>query len=206
MLQLATRDEAAVCRILADLEACQAIDQFTTPFRLWKNLQLATSAFKSCVVLIDGLDETREWQDVLTLLKRIVSEIQGRVKLLVSSRSWDTIRELIHNDGKVTAVAIQLTKHLMTYDIKAFVAWKIKDLDTRDLGGGQNVLEGLVAGADGLMLLAKYRAEAFISQPRQGKTNLDQVLKALPREVNDYYSQSISLIKRLPGQEREVAI
>ena len=61
----------------------------------------------------------------------------------------------------------------MTSDIKVFIAWKIKDLDTRDLGGWQNVLEGLVAGADGLMLLAKYRAEAFISQPRQGKTNLD---------------------------------
>ena len=205
LLQLATRDEAAVCRILADLEACQAIDQFTTPFRLWKNLQLATSAFKSCFVMIDGLDENREWQDVLTLLKRIVSESEGRVKLLVSSRSWDTIRELIQNDSKDAAAVIQLTKDQMTSDIKAFVAWKIKDLDTRDLGGGQNVLEGLVAGADGLMLLAKYRAEALIRQTRQGTTNLDQVLKALPREVNDYYSQSISLIKRLPDPERGVA-
>ena len=205
LLQLATRDEGAVSRILADLEACQAVDQFTTPFRLWKNLQLATSAFKSCFVLIDGLDENKEWQDVLALLKRIVSESQGRVKLLVSSRSWDTIRELIHNNSKDAAAVIQLTKDLMTSDIKAFVTWKIKDLDTRDLEGGQNVLEGLVAGADGLMLLAKYRAEALMRQTRQGKTNLDQVLKALPREVNDYYSQSISLIKGLPGQERGVA-
>ena len=205
LLQLATRDEGAVCRILADYEACQAVDQFTTPFRLWKNLQLATSTFKSCFVLIDGLDENKEWQDVLTLLKRIVSESQGRVKLLVSSRSWDTIRELIHNDSKDAAAVIQLTKDLMTSDIKAFVAWKIKDLDTRDLEGRQNVLEGLVAGADGLMLLAKYRAEALIRQTRQGKTNLDQVLKALPREVNDYYSRSISLVKDLPDQERGVA-
>ena len=205
LLQLATRDEGAVSRILADLEACQAVDQFTTPFRLWKNLQLATSAFKSCFVLIDGLDENKEWQDVLALLKRIVSESQGRVKLLVSSRSWDTIRELIHNDSKDAAAVIQLTKDLMTSDIKAFVTWKIKDLDTSDLEGGHNVLEGLVVGADGLMLLAKYRAEALIRQMRQGKTNLDQVLNALPREVNDYYSQSISLIKGLPGQERGVA-
>ena len=205
LLQLATRDEGAVCRILADYEACQAVDQFTTPFRLWKNLQLATSPFKSCFVLIDGLDENKEWQEVLTLLKRIVSESQGRVKLLVSSRSWDTIRELIHNDSKDAAAVIQLTKDLMTSDIKAFAAWKIKDLDTRDLEGRQNVLEGLVAGADGLMLLAKYRAEALIRQTRQGKTNLDQVLKALPREVTDYYSQSISLVKDLPGQERGVA-
>ena len=68
------------------------------------------------------------------------------------------------------------------------------------------MLEGLVAGADGLMLLANYRAEALIRQTRQGETNLDQVLKALSWGVNDYYSQSISLIKDLPGQERGVAI
>ena len=115
------------------------------------------------------------------------------------------IGELIHNDSKSAVVVIQLIKDLMTTDIKAFIAWNIKDLDTRDLGGGQNVLEGLVAGADGLILLAKYRAEALIRQTRRGKTNLDQVLKALPREVNDYYYQSISLIKRLPDPERGVA-
>ena len=95
LLQLAACDEGAVYRILTDLEACQAVGQFTTPFRLWKNLQLATSPFKSCFVLIDGLDENNEWQDALALLKRVVSEIQGRVRLLVSSRSWDTVRELI---------------------------------------------------------------------------------------------------------------
>ena len=155
--------------------------------------------------MIDGLDENREWQDVLTLLEHIVCESQGKVRLLASSRSWDMIGELIHNDSKSAVVVIQLIKDLMTTDIKAFIAWNIKDLDTRDLGGGQNVLEGLVAGADGLILLAKYRAEALIRQTRRGKTNLDQVLKALPREVNDYYYQSISLIKRLPDPERGVA-
>lgn len=204
LLQLAARDEGAVGRILADFEACQAVGQFNTPFRLWKNLRLATSPFKSCFVLIDGLDENKEWQDVLALLKRVVSESQGRVRLLVSSRSWDTIRELVHNHGKDAAAVIQLSKDLMTSDIEAFVDWKIKDLDTRDLGGKQNVLECLVAGADGLILLAKYRAEALLRQMGEGKTNLDQVLDALPQEVNDYYSQSISRIKNLPSQDRGV--
>ena len=87
LLQLAARDEGAVFRILDDLEGCQPVNQFNTSFRLWTNLQLATSAFKSCFVLIDGRDENKEWQDVLTLLKRLVSESQGMVKLLVFSRS-----------------------------------------------------------------------------------------------------------------------
>ena len=206
LLQLAAHDEGAVCRILADLEACQAIGQLTTPFRLWKNLQLATSPFKSCFILIDGLDENKEWQDVLALLKRVVSEGQGRLKLLVSSRSWDTIRELICNGDKDDAAVIQLTKDLMISDTKAFVAWKIKELDMRDLGGKQNVLESLVTGAGGLMLLAKYRSEALLRQVRAGKTDLDQMLKTLPQEVNDYYSQSIKRINHLPRQDREVAV
>jgi len=204
LLQLAARDEGAVGHILADLEASQAVGQLTTPFRLWKNLRLATSPFKSCFVLIDGLDENKDWQDVLALLKRVVSESHENVKLLVSSRSWDTIRELIHNVSEDAPSIIQLNEDLMTSDIKAFLAWKIKDLDTRDLGREQNMLESLVAGADGLMLLAKYRAETLLRQTTEGKTNLDQVVKALPREVNDYYSQSISRVKELPRQEREV--
>ena len=206
LLQLAARDEGAACRILADLEACQAIDQLTTPFRLWKNLQLATRPFKSCFILIDGLDENKEWQDVLALLMRVVSEGQGSLKLLLSSRSWDTIRELICNGDKDAAAVIQLTKDLMISDTKAYVAWKIKDLDMRDLGDKQSVLESLVTGASGLMLLAKYRSEALLRQMRAGKTDLDQMLENLPQEVNDYYSQSIERIIHLPRQEPEVAV
>ena len=206
LLQLAARDEGAACRILADLEACQAIGQLSTPFRLWKNLHLATSPFKSCFILIDGLDENKEWQDVLALLKRVVSEGQGRLKLLVSSRSLDTIRELICNVDKDTAAVIQLSKDLMISDTKAFTVWKIKDLDMRDLGNKQAVLESLVTGAGGLMLLAKYRSEALLRQMRAGKTDLDQMLKSLPQEVNDYYSQSIRRINHLPCQDREVAV
>jgi tetratricopeptide (TPR) repeat protein len=203
--QLGSHDDSAVNRILADLEACDIVGQLNTPFRLWKNLQLATSSFKSCYVLIDALDENEEWMDVLALLKRIVRESRGRIKLLISSRSWDTIRELISDKDGNASTAITLDADLMSSDINAFVSWKIRDLDTRELGGKQKVLEDLVAGADGLMLLAQYRTERFIREAREGKRNLAQVLKSLPSEVNEYYFQSITRLETLSDRERSIA-
>jgi hypothetical protein len=77
--KLAQHDETVASRVLSDLEACAAVGQFNTPFRLWKNLQISTAPFKSGFIMIDPLNELDEWKDTLALLTRIVDE-QGETQ------------------------------------------------------------------------------------------------------------------------------
>jgi hypothetical protein len=103
------------------------------------------------------------------------------------------------------SATIPLDPDLMKSDIEAFVLWKIRDLDTRDLGERDKVVNTLITGADGLILLARCRIESLTQQVEEARVDLEQALSNLPTDIHGYYSDVISRITSLPDREKSIA-
>jgi hypothetical protein len=159
-----------------------------------ENFELSASVLH--YIIIDALDENDEWREVLALMKRVVDEGNGKIKLLISSRDLDTIRELVINDeNSTTTNCIALDNDLMAPDVRKYIQWRMRDLDARDLGGRESVVDRLVAGAGGLMLLAHYRIETLIRNGIETKEGFASALRNLPTQVQQYYDETISHIE-----------
>ena len=205
---VAALDEPIASDVSNDLEATISATRSLTPYRIWLNFLRVTERVKKCIIIIDALDECNEWQEVLIFFQRLVDESPGQVKVLISSRSLDTARELLGTgSSNVLIKEIELDTHTMSPDVTKLIEWKTKHLDMRGVENRTHITEILLEDAKGSILLAHYRIEALkYFLRRGGNLTLSAAwLDKLPKEVEEHYNLTVARIQKLSSEDQKVA-
>ncbi|RSL62863.1 hypothetical protein CEP54_005527 [Fusarium duplospermum] len=189
-------------------ETIPSLDEYTSLFS-----QLAGS-FSKTFIIVDGLDEHVGGEDDGSLniefidrLRRVEQHpgINGRMRLFVTSREKDTIRD--HLDG-CSCINI----HALASDIRALVRSRISDNSFRcaklfrgthrDLA--DTIVETLTEKAQGMFLLAHLHVDELGRQTSIG--GLRHTLNKLPSELNNFYQDAMARIDRQSEEDKDLAL
>ncbi|KIL59584.1 hypothetical protein M378DRAFT_84858, partial [Amanita muscaria Koide BX008] len=113
-------------------------------------LKQLISGFKETYIVIDALDECKEWQELLKLLKRIHGWQIGQCHLLVTSRKEQVI---VNSLEHVALKEIDLTLMPVANDINKYIDEKLEEseeLITLELETKQHIKELLKAKANAM--------------------------------------------------------
>ncbi|RMJ18522.1 hypothetical protein CDV36_001849 [Fusarium kuroshium] len=183
-------------------ETFPSLDEYSILFS-----QLVAS-FTTTFIVVDGLDEHVGEEDDGSLNMEFIDKLRqveqedgmnGRMRLFVTSRENDTIRD--HLDG-----CRHINIHALASDIRALVRSRISDNkfrcakrlreNHRDLA--DTIVETLTEKAQGMFLLAHLHIDELGRQ--SNITNLRSTLNKLPSELNNFYQDAMA---RIDGQSKE---
>lgn len=149
-------------------------------------------------ILLDALDEydgTPEYISVFLsdLLRSAGSKTQ--VKILFSSRPWETFREHFKD-----ASGLRLQDHNKT-DIRLYCENKIHEQDPTFRPMIQPLVPEIVRRANGVFIWVKYILQDLCraAAERGGKQDLSRTLETLSTDLNEYYT---SVIRRIDRRDR----
>ncbi|UPK99891.1 hypothetical protein LCI18_010826 [Fusarium solani-melongenae] len=194
----------------ANKETFPSLDEYSTLFS-----QLVTS-FSKTFIIVDGLDEhvgeeddgsiNMEFIDRLRQVER-QNNMNGRMRLFVTSRENDTIRDQLDGCSSINIQAL-------ASDIRALVRSRISDNSfrcARILRGSQRdladtIVETLTEKAQGMFLLAHLHVDKLGRQ-----TNISDLRKTLnnlprPSKINSLYEGAIERINGQPEEDKDLAL
>ncbi|KAH7253183.1 hypothetical protein B0J15DRAFT_560286 [Fusarium solani] len=194
----------------AKKETFPSLDEYSTLFS-----QLVAS-FSKTFIIVDGLDEHVGEEDDGSLNMEFIDRLRqverqdntnGRMRLFVTSRGNDTIRDHLNGCGSININAL-------ASDIRALVRSRISDNSfrcarvlresQRDLA--DTIIETLTEKAQGMFLLAHLHVDQLGRQ-----TNIRDVRKTLnnlprPSKINSLYEGAMERINRQPEEDKDLAL
>ncbi|WAO96611.1 Hypothetical protein NCS54_01429100 [Fusarium falciforme] len=194
----------------AKKETFPSLDEYSTLF-----LQLVAS-FSRTFIIVDGLDEHVGEEDDGSLNMEFIDRLRqvekqddmnGRMRLFVTSRENDTIRD--HLDG-----CSYINIHALASDIRALVRSRISDnnfrcaklLRERQRDLADTIVTTLTEKAQGMFLLAHLHVDQLGRQ-----TNIRDLRKTLdnlprPSKINSLYGDAMDRINRQPEEDKDLAL
>ncbi|KAI8711857.1 hypothetical protein NCS52_01450300 [Fusarium sp. LHS14.1] len=187
-----------------------------TPSNLLSSLAKQLARQNQTFIIVDGLDEHVGEGDDGSLNTDFIDRLRqaeqqdgmnGRMRLFMTSRGNDTIRE--HLDG---CVCINI--HALASDIRALVRSRISDNSfrysrvlresRRDLA--DTIVETLTEKAQGMFLLAHLHVDQLGRQTNI--RDLKRTLNNLPRpsKINSLYEGAMERINRQPEGDKDLAL
>jgi hypothetical protein len=114
-----------------------------------------SKSYPLTTIIVDGLDECRPkiWKALLTRLKEVLERSDGLVKILVSSRTDQVIREQIEGDLAEDSPHINVTADKNAEDIRRFVQKEVEKASQpvkRDPILKQTIIDTLIDRAQGM--------------------------------------------------------
>jgi tetratricopeptide (TPR) repeat protein len=200
--QLSLVDSLLAEQILSAFEAPIIKAREHTTFELLKLFRVIVEALDTTVVIIDAIDELRDWNSLSSVILRLADDFKGKFKLLLASRDLDAIRARLADEDRLTTGEISLDSERMLEDIQRFVDWRTRHLDLRPWGKNRALQQDIIDGAGGLILLAKFRIEALVRRPVDSSEQLSDIIEALPASIEDYYDKVIARILDMPEPDR----
>ncbi|EEU41485.1 uncharacterized protein NECHADRAFT_87616 [Fusarium vanettenii 77-13-4] len=198
----------------ANNETLPSLDEYSTLFS-----QLVTS-FSQTFVIVDGLDEHVGEEDDGSLNTDFIDRLRqveqqdgmnGRMRLFVTSRGNDTIRE--HLDG-----CVSINIHALASDIRTLVRSRISDNNfrysralrenQRDLA--DKIVEALAEKAQGMLASPFLLAHLHVDQLGR-QTNIRDLRRTLnnlprPSKINSLYEGAMERINRQPEGDKNLAL
>ncbi|CAH0054414.1 unnamed protein product [Clonostachys solani] len=160
-----------------------------------------TTMFKNSFVFIDALDECPEQnrEDFIESARKVGSSI----RLFLTSRHSVTLDGRFSNMKRIEIVAHQ-------DDIRAYLEHrfaidaKLRPLLLRDPGLRSTILEKLLEQANGMFLLAHLQMDHLCNKRRS--LDVRKALGTLPKDVHQFYDDSLQRIKNSGDEDREFAL
>ncbi|KAM6503799.1 hypothetical protein JOM56_000742 [Amanita muscaria] len=151
-------------------------------------LKQLISGFKETYIVIDALDECKEWQELLKLLKRIHGWQIGQCHLLITSRKEQVIVKSLQH---VAPKEIDLTLMPVEHDINKYIDEKVEEseeLITLEPETKQDIKEQLKAKANGMFRWVACQIDA-LEYCANSPAALTRTLEMLPKDLETTYDQ-----------------
>lgn len=152
-------------------------------------------------ILLDALDEydgTPEY--VSNFLKDLLKSTKARtrVKILFSSRPWETFRENFND-----VAGLDLQEHNQA-DIRLFCENICRDQDLNSRSLLRPLVPEIVHRSNGVFIWVKYILEELVAaaSSEQNAERIPAILDSLPTDLGDYYA---SVIRRIDQKDRRDA-
>lgn len=190
----------------AVLEICEEDDQLcSADYRtIWRKLFvegiLRVKRLRPHYWVIDALDECSNHTELVPLLCK-VTESQS-VRILVTSRTqYDSYRPSLHLKAQIMSEEISLedTKS----DIALYLEANLQQLPAIDEGARQEMVDVILAKSAGCFLWVNL----IMQELRQAHTptEIRQVLKEVPSDMNDLYSRILHQMSKAPSYSKRLA-
>ncbi|KAJ7094334.1 hypothetical protein C8R44DRAFT_384209 [Mycena epipterygia] len=189
-LQLAKRSpEVAHAIYLALQEKPSLVDEVneTLAEQLFiEPLKCAVNPLQPIVVVVDALDEAKEFNILVKILSKMTTRLPAKTKVLISSRGEDTIRASWATAQDTKHLSVGVDQNSSIVDVDLFLEQRIKEIAREhDLDGwpGKEATQKLCLQASGLFIWAVTAVTHIKSQiEATGKEYLDDLLDQLNRE------------------------
>lgn len=158
-------------------------------------LQTLSLFEQEAIILFDGLDECDDPAAICDLLKTAVSRPINHVKVFVTSRSENRIIKPLLSSHPT----IFLSEEVVQEDIATFVRAEVERLcDNGKLRIGdpelkQDIIETLIAKAEGMLLWVRFQMETLCSQTTDREVR--QALGTLPYGLEEVYERALRSIE-----------
>ena len=158
-------------------------------------LQTLSLFEQEAIILFDGLDECDDPAAICDLLKTAVSRPINHVKVFVTSRSENRIIKPLLSSHPT----IFLSEEVVQEDIATFVRAEVERLcDNGKLRIGdpelkQDIIETLIAKAEGMFLWVRFQMETLSSQTTDREVR--QALGTLPYGLEEVYERALRSIE-----------
>ncbi|KIL59602.1 hypothetical protein M378DRAFT_169115, partial [Amanita muscaria Koide BX008] len=156
-------------------------------------LKQLISGFKETYIVIDALDECKEWQELLKLLKRIHGWQIDQCHLLVTSRKEQII---VNSLRHVAPKEIDLALMPVDNDIKKYIDEKLEEseeLITLEPETKQHINKLLKAKANGMFRWVACQIDA-LEYCANSPAALTRTLEMLPKDLETTYDQILERI------------
>ncbi|KAI1111523.1 ankyrin repeat-containing domain protein [Nemania sp. NC0429] len=149
---------------------------------LWRDLRLALRGLPNNVYCVaDALDEMDQGHDgFLRSLAALGQWVPGKIKVLMTSRPVASVETALR---KAEKLQIRLDETVVDQDIAIFVQKKLESVSIADSDRAL-ILDAIPGRANGLFLYARLAMDAFL----EPGADVKDVLKKLPRDLNDMYT------------------
>ncbi|KAH0556025.1 hypothetical protein GP486_006033 [Trichoglossum hirsutum] len=161
----------------------------------------ATQHLSMTYIILDALDECEDVPELLRLFRPLLTE-GGSLKLLFSSQNTRHIPELVAQLPARIQHRLVLDGQTMKEDITQLINFRTETMDIEDVGPPQETCRVLVAGSQGLILLAKLRLDTLEQQLLSTDVDMETALQRLPIGVRHYYELALA---RLSDEELSLA-
>ncbi|KAK3988282.1 hypothetical protein QBC44DRAFT_293414 [Cladorrhinum sp. PSN332] len=168
---------------------------------LWKHLKTALSHMPRVYLVVDALDEMDMGNnEFLQSLARLGSWKPAQVKILITSRPVSNV-EMPLREAKVPILQVRLEERFVDVDIATFVQ---RGLETSSITADDQIWikEAVPGRANGLFLYAKLAMDAFL----EPNANVQQILKALPVDLNTMYTDLLREHRRRSGAPDDIQL
>lgn len=166
-------------------------------------LKLCCEELGNVYLIIDGIDECSDSQDLLKLLRSIDSCSSAKM-ILVSRPNMSNMRRALAISQRVT-----MDKHAVSDDIRAYFSHCIDSLiDSDDLPAADpsTLVDHLARGADGMFLWATLMIKhlhSVVLTPEKRLSIIEQV--TYPEGLDKMYDRILDLIAQSTSLEQTVA-
>ncbi|KAK4465124.1 ankyrin-2 [Cladorrhinum samala] len=169
---------------------------------LWKHLKTALSHMQRVYLVADALDEMDTGNDeFLQTLARLGSWKPAQVKVLITSRPVSSV-EVPLREAKASMLHVRLEERFVDLDIATFVE-RALGTSSSITPDQQTLIKAAVPGrANGLFLYAKLAMDAFL----EPGANVQQVLEALPADLNTMYTDLLQEHRRRSGVPDDIQL
>ncbi|KIL58409.1 hypothetical protein M378DRAFT_170663 [Amanita muscaria Koide BX008] len=161
-------------------------------------LKQLISGFKETYIVIDALDECKEQQELLKLLRKIHGWQIGQCHLLVTSRKEQVIVNSLQHVG---LKEIDLSLMPVDNDIKKYIDEVLEEsegLNSLDLGLKKDIKELLKAKANGMFRWVACQIVA-LECCANSPAALERTLEMLPKDLETTYDQILERIHPTNG-------
>ncbi|EFQ99494.1 hypothetical protein MGYG_08981 [Nannizzia gypsea CBS 118893] len=152
------------------------------------------SHFSTVFLVIDGIDEFAQFGVLLRIIQDIPLASET-FRVLISSRSDAT---LIHSLSNFRHISLSCDR--IHNDIERYVRSRVSNFRWHDVPDIEEIIEGLVKGADGMFLWAAYQLDS-LSRIRTAISK--SALKSLPRGLGRTYE---NILSKLSDEDKRLAI
>ncbi|EZG04216.1 hypothetical protein H106_05885 [Trichophyton rubrum CBS 735.88] len=159
-----------------------------------KTLNTIGSCLSTVFMVIDGIDELADSDGFLRIIREI-SIASKSFKFLISSRSNATAV-----DSLSSCRHISLNCDLIDGDIERYVRFRVSNFRWHDVPDIEEIIQGLVKGADGMFLWVVYQLDS-LSRIRTAIPK--SALKSLPRGLGRTYEMILS---KLSDEDKRLAL
>ncbi|KAJ5719638.1 hypothetical protein N7493_007216 [Penicillium malachiteum] len=172
-----------------------------SPMDLWDDLKMALSGLPNAYCVTDALDEMDIGND--EFLHGLVDLGRWRpnnIKVLMTSRPIARLETSLRS-SMISIPQIRLEERMVDLDIAAYVQYRLrKSSVTKEYW---NVIEEAIPGrANGMFLYAKISMDAFL----EPNADVQEVLKALPMDLNTMYNELLQEHSRRSGVPFELQL
>ncbi|KAH7389091.1 hypothetical protein BKA64DRAFT_711194 [Cadophora sp. MPI-SDFR-AT-0126] len=158
------------------------------------------------IIVFDGLDEceSSSREDVLAFIARLAKEQSSLVKVFVTSRRDEDIKDTF--DG---CPVVEIDSELVNDDIKVFLRDEIerriqdKKLKLRNLDLKDAILDAISSKSNGMFLWAKLQLDLVCEERRD--SDIIKALEFLPRDLYATYDRILQKIDKKTPALRELA-